>query len=219
MLGPRAWQGPLQPESAGQCVVFAGAVGGSERFRPQGWEESYAKLLRHEVGFVREVAVESLPLPAPEPLRKLLPGLITDPDLDVQIAARRVAEKVKGPELKQPVLRALAGAKEMWQFRTASSAALALDARWERLEVIVGRMDDPQMTALCLQELVYDVLKNPGGWSGPSEKWTAEEARACKARWVKFLREHGKELRDGKQFPRNDPAITPDLFPTMVLGL
>jgi hypothetical protein len=44
-------------------------------------------------------------------------------------------------------------------------------------------------------------------------------AKACKGRWVKFLQEHGQQLKAGRRFLRDDPAITPDLFPTMKLGI
>jgi hypothetical protein len=47
---------------------------------------------------------------------------------------------------------------------------------------------------------------------------SAEDAKVCKARWMKFLQEHGKQLKAGQRFKRDDPAITPDLFPTMKLG-
>jgi hypothetical protein len=36
---------------------------------------------------------------------------------------------------------------------------------------------------------------------------------------VRFLQVHEKELKAGKRFKRDDPAITPDLFPTVVLDL
>jgi hypothetical protein len=67
--------------------------------------------------------------------------------------------------------------------------------------------------------LVDTVIEYDGGRSLASDKWTAEDAKACKARWVRFLQEHGKELKAGERFERDDPAITPDLYPTMELGL
>jgi hypothetical protein len=218
VLGARALKGPPEVETAGQAVVFLCAVGTADKYRPAGWERLYARLLQHEIAYVREVALDNLPLPAPGPLLKLLPELITDKDVDVQIAACHVAEKTKRPELKGPVLKALATAREHWQFNAASNAAWALGAKWERLETLVARLDEEGMTQHCLSALVYTVVENVGGYSGPSDKWTAEAAKACKARWVKFLQDHGKQLKAGRRFKRDDPAITPDLFPTMRLG-
>jgi hypothetical protein len=196
-------------------VVFLAAVGASEKFRPEGWQRDYRRLLQHPTAYVREVALDNLPLPAPEPLLELLPGLITDRDVDVQIAACHVAEKTKRPELKAPVLKALSTAREYWQFNAASNAAHALGGEWERIEILVARLDEEGMTKHCLSDLLSAVVENVGGYSGPSDKWTAEDAKACKARWLKFLQEHGKELKAGRRFKRDDPAVTPDLFPTM----
>ncbi len=219
VLSGRAIREPLRIETAGQAVVFLCAIGTTAKFRPEGWERDCARLLQHEAAYVREVALDNLPQPVPEPLFQLLPGLITDKDADVQIAACHVAEKTKRPELKAPVLKALAMAREHWQFNAASNAALALDANWERLGILVTRLDEDGMTKHCLNDLVSTVVENLGGYSGPSDKWNAEDAKACKARWVKFLQEHGKQLKAGQRFKRDDPAITPDLFPTMKLGL
>jgi hypothetical protein len=218
VLSARFGQEPLTIDTPGQAVVFLCAVGRTESFRPDGWERQYARLLQHEVAYVREVALDNLPLPAPEPLLKLLPGLITDKDIDVQIAACHVAEKIKRAELKEPVLKVLATAREHWQFNAASNAASALGAHWERLEILVSRLDEVVMTQECLSNLLTTVVDNVGGWSGPSDKWTAADARTCKARWVRFLQEHGKTLKAGNRFKRDDPAITPDLFPTVTIG-
>jgi hypothetical protein len=219
MLGARGVPAPAKVESAGEAVVYLSAIGAKKDFRPEGWERQYARLLRHEAAYVRETALNNLPLPAPESLLELLPRLITDKDVEVQIAACHVAEKVKRPELKGPVLEALGKAREHWQFQAAGNAAWELGARWERIEICVNRLDEEGMTKECLNTLLGAVVENVGGYSGPSDKWTAQDAKACKARWVKFLQEHGKRLKAGQRFKRDDPAITPDLFPTMELGL
>jgi hypothetical protein len=218
VLSARALKELPEIKTAGQAVVFLCAVGTSDKFRPDGWERPYAQALQSEAAYVREVALDNLPLPAPEPLLELLPGLVLDKDVDVQIAACHVAEKTKRPALKEPVLKSLAAARETWHFRAASSAAFALGAKWERLEILVSRLDEEGMTPHCLRDLLSTVVENVSSWSGPSDKWNAEDAKACKARWVKFLREHGKQLQAGQRFQRDDPAITADLFPTMKLG-
>ncbi len=215
MFGVRGLKEPPETDTAGQAVVFLCAVGAKDAFRPDRWERQYARLMQHETAYVREVALDNLPLPAPEPLLKLLPGLITDVDVDVQIAACRVAEKAKRPELKEPVLKCLAAAREEWQFNTASNAAFTLGGEWEAIAIFVSRLDEEGMTGRCLGHLADDIIEGTGGRSGPSDKWTAEDAKACKARWEKFLQEHGKELKAGRRFKHDDPAVTPDLLPTI----
>jgi hypothetical protein len=219
MFGVRGLTKPMEIQSPGQAVVFLCAVGATDKYRPEGWERDYARLMQHDFPFVREVALTNLPLPPPESLFKLLPGLITDKDVDVQIAACHVAEKMKRPELKEPVLKALGTGREFWQLNAASNAAYALDAKWEYLEILVSRLDEEGMTKQCLTDLVHTVIEYGGGSSGPSDTWSPEDAKACRARWAKFLQEHEKQLKAGQRFKLDDPAITPDLFPTMKLGL
>jgi hypothetical protein len=218
MFGARDLTPSMDVETPGQAVVFLCAVGASDKYRPESWERDYGRLMQHELPYIREVSVKNLPLPAPDSLFQLLPGLITDKDVDVAIAACGVAEKIKRPELKEPVLKALATAREDCQFGAASSAAWALDAKWARLQILVSRLDEEGMTGHCLDRVVGTVLEDRGSYSGPSDKWTAREAKAVKARWVKFLQEHEDELKSGKRFKRDDPGITPDLYPTMDLN-
>src|SRR5438093_11484770 len=65
-----------KPKTAGELLLFACAVRAGEKFRPAGWEEAFARALRHELPYVREVALESLPLPPPKAVRGLLPKLL-----------------------------------------------------------------------------------------------------------------------------------------------
>src|SRR5262249_6009971 len=81
-IASRGLKEPPETDTAGQAVVFLCAVGASDTFRPEGWETRYARLMRHETAYVREVALANLPLPAPGPLLKLVPELITDKDVD-----------------------------------------------------------------------------------------------------------------------------------------
>src|SRR5207302_626347 len=80
---------------------------GREKFRPRGWEDVLARALRHDSPWVREVALESLPVPAPQATRALLPALVEDANLDVQKVACKYAERTRDRELVRPVLAVL----------------------------------------------------------------------------------------------------------------
>lgn len=214
MLNQRFEPSPKLPGTPGEAVIFLNALGTRESFRPPEWEKTVAGLLRHEIPYVRETALNSLPVPLPPAVRKGMPALLLDADVDVQIAACHLAGKSKLPELKEPALKVLATAREDWLVRAVENALWELGARFESIEVLVGRLDDREMTVRCLSRLADWVIADHSTGSTPSDKmFDADQAKVIKARWQRFLQEHGKALRAGNRFPLGDPALTPDLFP------
>ncbi len=202
-----------RPETAGELIVFACAVGAREKFRPAGWESAFARALRHELPYVREGGLTNLPHPPPKQLRGLLPALVTDRDVDVQIAACHIAARLKAPELREPVLAALRTAKEDWHLNAAGNAALALGARRERLDILAGRLDDEAVSARCLHALVDNVVADTNGYGSPT-KVDAATGSACKQAWEQFLGKHGDAVAAGKKFKLSDPSVPFDkLFP------
>src|SRR5262249_36488409 len=121
------------PTTPGELLLFASAVRERKKYRPAGWEGAFVTALRHELPYVREVALEALPLPPPKSARGLLPHLLGDPNADVQIAACHVAGKLKAKELSPAVLASLRTAKEYWHLHAASNAAFALGAEQQRV--------------------------------------------------------------------------------------
>ncbi len=196
-------------------LVFASAIGSRPQFHPAEWETHYTRLLQHELPYVREAALDNLPLPPSRALLKLLRQLLTDKDVDVQTAACRVAEKTKAPELREAVLQVMGSAREKWLLNAACNAAWALDIRLSRITVLVGRLDEEGMTAECLDHLASFVLSDRSSYSSPTrDMLDAATGLTCKEFWVKFLEKHGKELEAGKRFSLADPKLSlKDLFP------
>jgi hypothetical protein len=214
MMVERGVEVPPEPRSAGEAILFAVAVGTRKDFRPTGWEATCAALLLHPMPYVREVMLENMPLPLAPPLRRLMPRLLADGNVDAQIAACRVAEKARAPELRGPILRVLATGREKWLLRAADDAAGSLASRLEYMEVWVSRLDEEGMTAECLRNLAMDLLVDIGSRLPTAKKLDAAAGRKCKAAWQRFLREHAGELRTGRQFVPGDPAVPlADLFP------
>lgn len=206
---------PAAPRSPGELILFATAVGTRDGFHPAGWEGVYVRVLGHELPDVREVGLVHLPLPPPEPLRQLLPGLLADEDLDVRIAACRVVEKAKDRKLRGPILKALASAREERLLSAVNNAAWALDIQLDRIQVLASRLDEEGMTAFCLRHLVSCVLADYSSLSSPTrEMLDAEAGRACKKVWLRFLAEHGEALAKGQKFRLANPALPlGELFP------
>lgn len=215
LMTQRGVKPQLPPRSPGAMLVFASAVGANAQFRPTDWEAHYARMLRHELPYVREVALKNIPLPPPEPVRKLLPELLTDADIDVQIAGCKVAEETKAPDLREPVLKAMRSAREEWLLRAACNAAFAMNIRRDAIQVLVARLDEKGMTAECLDHLATFLLTDYSVGSVPSRDMLGvETGRACKVVWLKLLEKYGKELEAGKRFSLADPPFPlEDLFP------
>jgi len=214
MLNQRFAPSPKLPGTPGEAVIFLNALGTRESFRPADWEKTVAGLLRHDMPFVREMALNNIPVPLPPAVRKLMPALLLDADVDVQIAACLLAGKSKLLEFKEPALKVLATAREEWLLHRVENALLEMGARFESIEVLVGRLDDREMTVRCLSRLADWVIADHSTGASPAEKsFAADAAKAVKARWQRFLQDHGKALRTGHRFPLGDPALTPDLFP------
>ncbi len=218
MLNQRFEPSPAPPKSPGAAVVYLNALGTREAFRPPNWEATVAALLGHEVPYVRETAVINVPQPVPATLRKRLPALLLDANVNVQIAACNLAAKIKLPELKQPALKVLATARDSWLLNAVENALWELGGRYELIEVFVGRLNDPETTAYCLDRLASWIIVDGGAGSIPGkDSFDAASAKTVQARWTRFLTDHGKALRDGKRFPLADAALTPDLFPHVEL--
>src|SRR5262249_2408844 len=150
------------PHTPGEAAVFLDALGSRATFRPRDWEATVAELLRHDIPYVRELAVKNLPVPPPRSLAAAVPDRILALGGDGQIAALDLAGKWKAPGLKEPVLKALATARETWALRSASNAASALGLNYEPIEVWVSRLDEKGMTAQCLDFLASWVIANRG---------------------------------------------------------
>lgn len=212
MMSLRGIAPPVPPRSSGEMILFATAIGVRPQFRPPDWEATYARLLQAELPYVREVGLRNLPVPPPPALFKLLPALLADKNIDVQIAACDAAGKAKNSELREPVLRMLETAKEEWLFHAVNNAAYDLGLRMESIRVLVSRLDEEGMAAACLKQLSSILLSDSSG-SRPTGLDVAT-GRACKAVWLRFVREHDNELRAGKDFHPADPALPiKELFP------
>jgi hypothetical protein len=217
MLNQRFEPSPKPPGSAGEAVVYLNALGTRESFRPPDWEKTVASLLGHETPYVRESALVNMPLPMPATVRLRAAALLLDADVDVQIAACHLAGKTKLTEFKQPALKALATARERWLLNALENALWTLGARYEQIEVLASRLDDPAMIPYCLERLGRWVIAGFSWRSTPREgRVDAAAAKALKERWERFLKEHGNALRDGKRFTLGDAALPPDLFPQFV---
>lgn len=212
MLVARQTVVPATPAPGADRILFVETIRRRREFRPPGWEAIYTAALRDPADYVRRVAVESLPDPIPAFARPLVPGLLADAHVDVQIAACQLVEKVKAPEWKAALLKTLAAAQETWLIRAARRAAHELCTQLEQLEAHVAKLDDPKAAAEALSGLTMIFHDSSGGSMG-ADLGTPEKRQACQAAWRQFLADNRERLTRPEPFSLRDPIPTKALFP------
>jgi len=203
---------PENPTSPGESILFLIALRENDAFRPKGWVKTCDRLLQSDIPYIQENALTALPAPMPEPLRKHLAPILESGDIDASTEACRIIGRDKLADLKKSVLAILTKATEEWLFRAASNAALALDAKYERIEILVSRLDEPDMMFKCLDAL-KTIFPNTGGGGHSSNIDIAAAGKQIKPKWQAFIEKHKAHLKAGKGFKIPHPDVTPDMFP------
>jgi len=216
MLVLRGVTVPDSPKSPGEAALWLTALKERPAFRPVGWEGVFLDLLAHKIHYLRSLALVSLAEPVPPsvagPLADRLPGLVADPDVDVQIAACTLAGKMKAVGAKGSVLKVLTTVgPDDWLATTATDAAGELGALPEALEIWADRLGEPGMAVPAITALIR-VARYTGGY-GFDGAVADDEALALRPRWRAFLREHREAIATGRRFPAGGPELTPGLFP------
>jgi hypothetical protein len=159
---------------------------------------------------IREAAVRSIPKPIPLEYRDFVLERIEDKDLGVCRAACAAAGMSGDSRFLRPLLDLIATEEHEWLLREASSAAQALGAGFDLLEVWADRLADERLYHLALDAL-ETVLEVPtGSYSGRTDLSRTERLELRKA-WKEFLARHTEEIRNGKRFRLSDPTVTPAL--------
>ncbi len=204
---------PEKPESYGQAIFFLQAIASDPSFRPDGWVQTCDRLLQSDIPYIQEQTLKALPAPMPAALQKRLAPILGSADLDAAIEASRIVERDKLGDQKDAVIRTFRTAKDKWLFRASDSALLSLGCIYERLEILVDRMDEPDMLFDCLEGL-KTVFANTGGGGFSSRIDVQAEARRIKPKWQVFLRRHEQDLKNARRFTLPAPEVPADMFPT-----
>jgi hypothetical protein len=212
MMLRRGAAAPENPVSPGECILYVLALKNNEAFRPKSWIQTCDRLLQSNIPYIQENTLIALPVPMPKVLHKHLKSIMKSGNIDASIEACRIVERDKLANLKEPVLEILKTSNEEWLFRAASNTARALDAKYERIQILVSRMDEPDMLFKCLDEL-KTIFDNAGGGSANSNIDLAAAAKRIKPKWTAFIKKHENYLKAGKKFTLPHPELTEDMFP------
>jgi hypothetical protein len=212
MLLKRGLIPPDEPQSPGECILFAIELKRDTQFRPADWLATSDRLLQHEIPYIQEQMLKHLPEPMPAKLRHHLAKVLSSTDIDAMIEACHIVEREKLVEFREPILKILSSAKEDWLFSAADNAAIALETKYDRIQILVSRLDDPEMVFPCLNSL-KSIFSNTGGGGWSSNIDVQAEARRIKPLWEAFIAQHAVELKAGEQFKLPHSAVSAEMFP------
>jgi hypothetical protein len=159
----------------------------------------------------RVAVLNSIPEPLPDRCAEFVKSRLADPDLGVCRVACTFAGKSGKKIFLKPLLEIIATEHHEWLLREATDAARSLEAGFDLLDIWADRLAEEDLYGLALDSLQTVVEGLPGSWSGRTDLSRGERIELRKE-WRKFLARHADEIRRGKKFKVDDPAMTPALF-------
>jgi hypothetical protein len=211
------------PQSPGECALYMTLFSKDAKFRPADWQKRYLGFFKNEIPYMRELALKTVPTPVPPTFISEIARLLKDPDVDVQIAACQLTEKVKEGTFKVDLRYVLANAKEQWLINAASNALAKLD-RVEYLRTLASKFDDPSLTQNALGQFIPGIVQVQSwgsrcGLVAGGDDDMAVAGKRMKTLWLNFIKDNEAFLRGGGMVKAGDPRITADYLPhSMSLG-
>ena len=136
---------------------------------------------------------------------------LSDADLGVCRTACAVVGKSGNKAFLKPLLEIIATEHHEWLLREATDAASKLGAGYDLLETWADRLNEEHLYGLALDSLQTVIEGLPGSSSGRTDL-TRGERIGLHSEWKRLLAQHAGEIRAGKRFKLEDPALTPALF-------
>ena len=176
------------------------------------WEEYYDAWGTSSPYALREATVRSIPLPLPASCVPKVQKALDDKDLGVCRLACEAAGNSGDKQFLPALLEIIATEDHEWLLRSATGAARQLGAGFELMQTWVDRMGEEHLYPLALDSLQESLdLPAVRSTNGRTDLSRGERLH-LRAVWREFLTLHEAELRAGKRFKLDDPAVKPDLF-------
>ncbi|MFT7615031.1 MAG: hypothetical protein ACI9J3_004019 [Parvicellaceae bacterium] len=200
------------PKLAGEAIFYLLKIKADSTFRPDDMDQTCLTLLREGPPYVQEHVLKFYPKPLPSSMHPELRKILSANNIDARIEAVAIISRDSLVELKDAALEILKTAKDDWLFRNAEYAVLKVGSNYERLEVLVSRLDEEEMLFDVLDAL-KSIFSNTGGGGSNSNQDPAAVAKRIKPLWEQFLIDHKEELMAGKKFKLPNKNITEAMFP------
>ncbi len=209
---------PTKPQGPGESVLWAVALRNRLPFRPEGWQETAAELMKSKFTVVRYKMLESMPLPIPELIVPLVSQSLHAEDGGIRCAAADLVARSGSKKFARDVLVLLRQERAEWLLRSAIKAAKAV-ARDEMPDIAAERLmdDDEKVVNQVFWVLVQWAVRDVTGWGQQKPIFPNKDAAAaCQQRWKEWIVKNRDAVRENGGFPLGDPRLSPDLFPPSV---
>ena len=200
---------PPKDDSVGDMTIWLVALGRGAR--PSGWEDVAGHALNHAVSYVREAALNRIPVPVPESLIPVIRKTFDSGDPNEQGAACRFAIRSKLAELRGGAMEVFEKSTNTMTLNDAANAVAVLGTREEYVAALVDRLADPRVTFQILGRL-QDLFEGTSG-SGGSTTISAPAALALSTRWKTFVAQHRADIESGRKISLDDVSVQTDLVP------
>lgn len=129
---------PLKPATPGEAAVYLIALNrqGEKPFRPADWPQVALQWLKSDIPYMRELVLDYLPEPMPEEVLAMLPEMLGDSYVDLQISACRVARDHPCDTYKEPLLKILREGEDKYTIGAAAEAAAANGVTDDEIETL-----------------------------------------------------------------------------------
>jgi hypothetical protein len=202
----------MNPKTAGDAIFYLLKIKADSTFRPVDMNQICLRLLKDSPPYVQEHVLKFYPKPLHTSMHPELRRILAGDNVDASIEAMAIISRDSLVELKDAALEILKTAKDDWLFRNAEYAVLKVGSNYERLEVLVSRLDEEEMLFDVLDAL-KSIFSNTGGGGSNSNQDLAAVAKRIKPLWEQFLIDHKEELMAGKKFKLPNKNITEAMFP------
>ena len=195
-------------DSVGDMTIWLVALGRGAR--PAGWEDVAGRALNHGVSYIREAALNRIPVPVPESLLPVIRKTFDSADPNEQAAASRLATRAKLAELRGAAMQVFEKSTGL-TLNDAANAVAVLGTRGEYVAALVDRLADPRVTFRILGRLqnLFDGISGSGG----STAISAPDALALSRRWKTFVAQHQADIESGRKISLDDVSVPADLVP------
>ncbi len=178
---------------------------------PDNWLKILDTFGRDSSYAIRERALASIPSSVPDNCVKYVQRAFEDPDAGVLFTACKLATSSKRREFFKPLLEVLQTTHQRWIVQQAADGACALNGQYEASLICANRLPEDGFLSLSLDVLARNIDGIGGGHSGRTDLSRGERL-AIRDAWRQFLTANAAELKSGKRFHYQDPAVSRALF-------
>lgn len=195
-------------QTPGQALLFIAKHNGNDRAFTGEEEAAFAKLLRHELPYVRMKALESLPKEIPPTLAAPVTERMTDVNAGVRGFAFEVARRMQAPRHREIALAVLKSADDKWLRWSAQDIALKYGARYECAMVWVSHLVAPKdindYTPHDAIQHLFEIIVGKNTSGNLEHPHDAADAQMMQGHWKKFLTENKDQIEAGHEFRRDE---------------